>query len=188
MNRIVAQSLCLSALTLMSQAVAPTAATAQPPSSWSVAGAGCVPTGQTASGPGTFNSAGDSKFAAAKVGEIILTCPVPSSLPRAIIFAMTYRDPDGPGQRIRVRAVLRQKELASGAISDVAWARLDSASFPPAPTNKRVSTLFPQACSGAGFKFDHDRFTYYVQVNMGRTTAAGDVLLASVDLGNQLIC
>lgn len=183
MKRILAQGICLSAL-----ALTPTPAPAQPPSTWSVAGAGCVPTGQTASGSGTFNSAGDSKFAAGRTGEIILTCPVPSSLARAVIFAMTYRDPDGPSPQTRVRAVLRQKELQTGAVSDVSWALLDSGTFPPAATNKRVSTQFPRACQGAAFTFDHARFTYYIQVNMARQVATGDVLLASVDLSNQLIC
>jgi hypothetical protein len=187
MNRLVAQSICISALTL-SLAVAPTPARAQPPSTWSLAGAGCVPTGQTASGVGTFNSAGDSKFAAGKTGEIILTCPVPSSLPQARFFGMTYRDPDGRLRTTQVRAALRQKELATGAVADVSWAQLDSATFPPAAANKRVSTLFPRACDGAAFTFDHARFTYYIQVNMGRLAATGNVLLASVDLGNQLIC
>ena len=189
MNRILTGSIFLSALTLSpTLAPAPAQAQAQPPSTWSVAGAGCVPTGQTASSVGTFNSAGDSKFAAGRTGEIILTCPVPSSLPRAVIFAMTYRDPDGPGLRTRVRAVLRQKELASGAVSDVAWARLDSGTSTPGATNKQVSTAVPQACSGAAFQFDHAHFTYYVQVNMTRQAANGDVLLASVDFSNLLVC
>ena len=187
MKRSIGQSICIAALTVSALAAA-APARAQTPASWSVAGAGCVPTGQTASGVGTFNSAGDSKFAAGRTGEIILTCPVPSSLPKALSFAMTYRDPDGSGEATRVRAVLRQKDLQTGAVSDVAWARLDSAAFPAAAANRRVSTLFPRACHGAVFTFDHARFTYYVQVNMSRQRATGDVLLASVDLGSQLIC
>jgi hypothetical protein len=178
-------ALCLSALTL---GLGASPALAQAPSTWSIAGAGCVPTGQTASGAGTFNSAGDSKFAAGKSGEIILTCPVPSSLPGAIVFAMTYRDPDGTGRATRVRAVLRQKALQTGAVSDVAWTVLDSNGRPPAPSNVRATTLAPGACSGGGFKFDHARFTYYVQVNMERLSPDGDVLLASVDFSNSLIC
>jgi hypothetical protein len=169
-------------------ALTPAPARAQPPVSWSVAGAGCVPTGQTASGPGSFNSAGDSKFAAGRVGEIILTCPVAPVLARARVFAMTYRDPDGADRATRVRAVLRQKELLTGNVSDVAWARLDSNAFPPAASNKLVSALAPRACDGAAFVFDYARFTYYVQVNMERQAPSGDVLLASVELGNALIC
>jgi hypothetical protein len=187
MKRIITQSLCLSALSLP-LALTPAQAQVQAPSSWSLAGAGCVPTGQTASSIGTFNSAGDAKFAAGKAGEIILTCPVPSSIVRVRIFAMTYRDPDGQGPATRVRAVLRQKELSNGAVSDVAWARLDSGALPPAPANKRVTAVAPGACNNAPFTFDHTNFTYYIQVNMRRLAANGDVLLASVDLGNQLFC
>jgi len=186
MTFIPARILCLSALAL-SQAVA-LPARAQAPTSWSLAGAGCVPTGQTASSIGTFNSAGDSKFAAGRIGEIILTCPVPSSLPGAVFFAITYRDPDGRAVATRVRAVLRQKELHNGAVSDVAWARLDSNDRPPAPANVRIFANAPNACNGGGFVFDHSRFTYYIQVNMERRVATGDVLLASVDLGTSLIC
>lgn len=183
MNPVLSRSVCLSLLTVAS--LAPIEGRAQPPRSWSLAGAGCVPAGQTAAAVGTFNSAGDSKFAALKTGEIILTCPVPSSLSGARFFGMTYRDPDA---RTHVRAVLRQKELSNGAVSDVTWARLDSNSFPAAPSTVRVSALAPQACNGTGFVFDHDRFTYYIQVNMRRTAASADVLLAWVDLGNLLIC
>lgn len=157
------------------------------PRAWSIAGAGCVPTGQTASSVGTFNSAGDSKFAVGRTGEIILTCPVPSSLPGALSFSMTYRDPDGPRGATRVRAVLRQKELLTGAVSDVAWARLDSNNFAPAPANVRATASVPVPCR-TGFTFDHDRFTYYIQVNMERRAVTGDVLIASVDLSNFIIC
>lgn len=187
MNRIVAQSICLAALTL-SQLVASPTARAQPPSTWSLAGAGCVPAGQTASGIGTFNSAGDSKFAAGKTGEIILTCPVPSSIPGAVSIAVTYRDSDGPGNIVRLRASLRQKLLETGAVSDVSGAAIDSNSFPAAGANVRRSKLIGAPCTTGGFRFDHDRFTYYIQVNMTKRTISQDVLLASVDLGGKLIC
>ena len=177
--------LCLSAF-ILSPALAP-AARAQAPTSWSLTGAGCVPTGQTAAGIGTFNSAGDSKFVAGHVGEIILTCPVPSSMPGAVAMSMTYRDPDGRLRSTGVRAVLRQKSLADGAVADVAWARLESNNFGPAPATVRRTVSAPNACNGS-FTFDHDRFTYYIQVNITRTLASGDVLLASVDLSRSLIC
>lgn len=185
MNRLVAHSICLSALTL-SPAVAP--ARAQPPSSWSLTGAGCVPTGQTASSIGTFNSAGDSKFVAGRTGEIILTCPVPSSIAGAVSIAVTYRDTDGPGNVVRLRAALRQKVLATGGVSDVSGAAIDSNSFAAASANVRRSNLIGAPCTNGAFKFDHDRFTYYVQVNMTKRAVTQDVLLASVDLGTSLIC
>lgn len=97
---------------------APAPASAQV-STWSVTGAGCVPTGQTISGIGTFNPAGDVKFPGAGIGEIIVTCPVPSSLPSATHLAVTYRDSDGPRSAVLLRAVLRRKRLDVGGAQDV---------------------------------------------------------------------
>lgn len=186
MKRILVLSGFLPALTLAQIAAPP--AQAQAPSSWSVTGAGCVPAGQTASGIGTFNSAGDSKFAAGRTGEIILTCPIPSSVPGAVSIAATYRDTDGPGNVVRLRAVLRQKVLDTGAVADVGGAAIDSNSFPAASANVRRSSLIGAPCTNGGVRFDHDRFTYYIQVNMTKRSISQDVLLASVDLATRLIC
>jgi hypothetical protein len=155
---------------------------------WSVTGAGCVPTGQTAAGIGTFNSAGDAKFPAGRLGEIILTCPVPSSIARATGLAVTYRDTDGRGTAVRLRAALRQKVLETGAVSDVSGAVFDSNAFDAASANVRRSVQIANPCNGTVFQFDHSKFTYYVQVNMDKRIATQDVLLASVDLGSNVIC
>jgi len=168
--------------------LAPAAAGAQV-STWSVAGAGCVPTGQTISGVGTFNSAGDVKFPGLAAGEIIVTCPVPSSLLSATHLAVTYRDADGPGNVVLLRAVLRRKRLDVGGPQDVPGAVFDSNSFPVAAANVRRSVQFANACNGNPFVFDHARFTYYVQVNMiRRRPGAAEVLLSSVDLSGTSFC
>lgn len=153
---------------------------------WSITGAGCVPTGQTAAGPGTFNSAGDSGFPAGRLGEIILTCPVPSSIAGATSLAVTYRDTDGQANGVRLRATLRQKLLATGVVSDVAGASFDSNGFPGGNANARRFAVIGTPCTG--IRFDHDRFTYYIQVNLTRSSAERTVLLVSTDLRNDLIC
>lgn len=167
--------------------LAPVPAAAQV-TTWSVAGAGCVPTGQTIAGIGTFNSAGDAKFPGASLGEIILTCPVPSSLRSATHLAVTYRDSDGPGSVVVLHAALRRKRLDVGGAQDVPGAVFDSNSFPVATANVRRSVQFANACNGNPFVFDHDRFTYYVQVNMIRRRPGAEVLLSSVDLSGTSIC
>ena len=77
------------------------------PTNWSMAGAACVPTGQTASGAGTFNSAGDVGFPAGRTGEIIVTCPVHASIVSATGLSVAYRDTDGPGNGVQIAAALR---------------------------------------------------------------------------------
>src|SRR4051812_1789899 len=70
------RAIALSAMALTAAiGMSPGPAQAQTPT-WSITGAGCVPTGQTAAGTGTFNSAGDVAFPAGRLGEIIVTCPV----------------------------------------------------------------------------------------------------------------
>lgn len=153
---------------------------------WSITGAGCVPTGQTAAGTGTFNSAGDAGFPAGRTGEIIVTCPVPSSIAGALSMGVTYRDTDGRLNGVRLRATLRQKILETGAVSDVAGATFDSNGFPGGSANQRRFAVIGSPCRG--IRFDHDRFTYYIQVNMTRSASPQTVLLVSTELGNDLIC
>ncbi|HMG47119.1 MAG TPA: hypothetical protein VK614_06635 [Allosphingosinicella sp.] len=177
----------LALATVIVSGLAPVPAGAQV-STWSVTGAGCVPTGQTISGIGTFNSAGDAKFPGTSVGEIILTCPVPSSLRSATHLAVTYRDSDGAGNVVLLHAALRRKRLDVGGAQDVPGAVFDSNSFPVAIANVRRSVQFANACNGNPFVFDHDRFTYYVQVNMIRRRPNAEVLLSSVDLTGTSFC
>src|SRR4051812_28920389 len=187
MNRILAQSICLSASTL-SLALAPDSAQAQT-AAWSITGAACVPTGQTSAGVGTFNSAGEAGFPAGRVGEIIVTCPVPPGIARATSLLITYRDTDGMGTVVGLRAALRQKNLATGAVADVGRT-LDSNGFvalagPNAAVRRGVALGY--TCVKP-FIFDHSRFAYYVQVNMIRRGTAQDALLASVELGSSVLC
>ncbi|HST36234.1 MAG TPA: hypothetical protein VLK25_06355 [Allosphingosinicella sp.] len=167
--------------------LAPASAAAQT-TRWSVTGAGCVPTGQTAASPGTFNSAGDAKFPAGRLGEIILTCPIPSSLSSASRLGVTYRDTDGRGTGVQVRAVLRQKSLDSGSVSDIGLP-FDSNDFEPAAQNVRRFAQIANVCNtNRPFVFDHTNFTYYIQVNMSKRRRDQDALVASVDLGPIPIC
>jgi hypothetical protein len=167
--------------TLLSVALAGASSVACAQSSYAVIGAGCVPTGQTSNAAVSFNSAGDTGFAATKIGEIILTCPVPSTLTAASSLAITFRDTDGSGGSARVLAVLRQKDLATGAVSDVGIARVDSnRSSAVAQYATAKANIANGGCGN--FTFDHDRMAYYVQVNITRTQTTAQPLLASVML------
>lgn len=155
-------------------------------SSWSMTGAACVPTGQTISGIGTFNSAGDAKFPAGRLGEIILTCQIAPTVRRANFMLVTYRDTDGGGQQVQLRAALRRKELETGAVADVPGAAFDSNTLPASAGNVRRGA--PLVSCSQGFIFDHSRFTYYVQVNMTKRSNAQEVLLSSVEVGTETFC
>jgi hypothetical protein len=181
MNRIATLSVCI-AIAGLSQAVAP--AQAQRPS-WSMAGAACVPTGQTAAGTGTFNSAGDVGLPAGRIGEVIVTCPVPPTVLRANGLGVTYRDTDGPGNGVQLRAVLRRKQISDGAVSDFS-AAFNSNSLGASPANQHAGAVIGSGCTGLAF--DHSRFAYYVQVNLIRGQASQMVLLSTVDIGNTTLC
>jgi len=170
-------------------ATVPIAPASAHPTNWSMAGAACVPTGQTASSVGTFSSAGDVGFPAGKLGEIIVTCPVAATIVTAAFLKMTYRDTDGPGGGVQLIAALRQKSLDNGSVSTVPGAQISSNAFPAVTSTSYVHRNVPigAPCTSI-FKFDHAHFTYYVQVNIRKTNAAAQGLLASVDLANDIIC
>lgn len=147
-----------------------------------------MPTGQTAAGVGTFNSAGDVGFQAGKTGEIIVTCPVHSSIATATGLSVTYRDSDGRENGVRITAALRQKNLQNGSVSNVLNNSFDSNAFPPVMTYARNAVIIGNPCNNVTFNFDHAKFTYYVQVNIRKTSASAQVLLASVDLSSSIIC
>jgi len=168
-------------------AAVPIAPASAHPTNWSMAGAACVPTGQTASGVGTFNSAGDVGLPAGKLGEVIVTCPVAATIVTAAFLKMTYRDTDGPAGGVQLIAALRQKRLDNGSVSTVPGAQISSNAFPAVASYAHQSVPIGAPCTSI-FKFDHAHFTYYVQVNIRKTNAAAQGLLASVDLANDLIC
>lgn len=179
MKRIIAVSLSTAAVLLLPVLLPPPAA-AQSVATWSLAGAACAPVGQTASGIGTFNSGGSVGFPEGKSGEIIVTCPVPSSIDRVSFLSVTYQDSDGPGTVAQVRASLRQKSLDTGGVSDVSGATIDSNAFPGSTVNVRRRK---RICFGNSTPpLNHGRFTYYIQVNLTRRSSSAGASLSSVDL------
>ena len=176
------------AMILVVTAAMTTAPAIAHPTTWSMAGAACVPAGQTASSVGTFNSAGDVGFAAGRTGEIIVTCPVHSSIVSATGLSLTYRDTDGQANGVRITAALRQKNLENGSVSNVLNNSFDSNAFPAVANYARNGILIGNPCNNVRFNFDHARFTYYVQVNIRKTSTSAQVLLASAELTSNLIC
>jgi hypothetical protein len=169
--------------TLLVAALMSASSIAAAQSSYAVVGAGCVPTGQTSSAAVHFNSAGDTGFAATKVGEIILTCPVPQTLLTARSLEVIYRDTDGRAGGARVRASLRQKELITAVASNVGIASVDSNQHDAVATTAYAGMSANIASGGCGdFTFDHDHMAYYVQVNITRSKATDQALFASVRL------
>jgi hypothetical protein len=156
---------------------------------WSVAGAGCVPTGQTSAQALNFNSAADVSFALGKTGEIILTCPVPDYIDSALSMTVVYRDSDAAGTLVTVQANLRKKDLLTGQASN-AGALFNSNTGPASgATGYAVAgTILGNPCNGSVFHFDHNRYAYYVQINMKRTNTAQGAIFGSVKLGQDLIC
>jgi len=156
---------------------------------WSSVGAGCVPTGQTSARALTFNSAGDVSFAAGKTGEIIVTCPVPAFIDSAVGMTVVYRDSDGAGTLVSVQANLRRKDLLTGQASDAdAKFNSDGGPFSGGAGYAVAGVLIGNPCNGNLFHFDHNRYAYYVQINMKRSNTTQGAIFGSVKLGNDLIC
>lgn len=156
---------------------------------WSIAGAGCVPTGQTSAQALNFNSAADVSFASGKTGEIILTCPVPDFIDSALAMTVVYRDSDAAGTLVNVQANLRKKDLLTGQASN-AGALFNSDSGPASGTTGYAvaGVVLGNPCNGSVFHFDHNRYAYYVQINMKRSSTSQGAIFGSVKLGNDLIC
>jgi hypothetical protein len=153
-----------------------------PALAWASVGAGCVPTGQTTQFDFHFNTAGRAKFNSSKIGEIILTCPITTDIRVANYFSLSYVDPDGTNTRARVTATLRRVDRFTGAVSSIRG--LDS-NLSSRTTFGVVSTSV--GTTGCGeYAFDHDRYYYYAQINMTRSTALHDVSFGGVHLGTRV--
>ncbi len=148
---------------------------------YSVVGAGCVPTGQTIASNNLFNTAGDATFNTDKTGEIILTCPIPSSIGNASKLEVFYRDTDGPGVYAQVRASLREKDLANGTVVDVGLAKVDSNQSEATFSYKTMAANIGTRGCGE-FYFNHTNKTYYVQINMQRTFTNYQAIVAGIRL------
>ena len=160
-------------------------AVADPPQSWTIAGASCVPVGQTSSAHLVFNSAGDAGFAAGTIGEIILTCPVVATLELAHALSITYRDPDGSATGATITAALRRKHLTTGSATTVGTTINTNAG--PVVTDYGVIGGVLANCTSAHV-FDFTNFAYYVQINIRRTTTAQIPLFAGARLHSDVIC
>ena len=160
-------------------------AAADPPQSWTIAGASCVPVGQTSSAHLVFNSAGDAGFAVGTIGEIILTCPVVATIELAHALSMTYRDPDGSATGATITAALRRKHLTTGSATTVGTTLNTNAG--PVVTDYGVIGGVLANCTSAHV-FDFTNFAYYVQINIRRTTTAQIPLFAGARLHSDVIC
>ena len=153
---------------------------------WSMVGAACTPTGQTTAAQSIFNSAGDVKFAASKIGEIIVTCPVDAQLRRAGYFNISYRDTDGAGTGARVVASLRRKNLVTGEAVTIGES-FDSNTH-PVVTSYALSWAAITPCEGAR-NFDYSQYAYYVQVNITRTATNQEPIFGGVHMDTtNLVC
>jgi hypothetical protein len=151
--------------------------------SWAIAGAGCVPVGQTSSAHLVFNSAGDAGFAAGTVGEIILTCPVVPTIDSAYTLTLTYRDTDGNGTGAGITAVLRRKNVTTASVVTIGSVDTNSG---PVVTNYGTMGTFLNSCRP--LTFDFTNYVYYVQINIRRTSTAQQPLFAVASLNFGGIC
>ena len=96
--------------------------------SWAIAGAGCVPVGQTSHAHLVFNSAGD---AVGGCGSARLFSPVHlPTIDSAYTLTITYRDTDGFGTGASITAALRRNSVATGSVVLLARVSIDTNSGP----------------------------------------------------------
>lgn len=151
-----------------------------PAYAWSSVGAGCVPTGQTSQLGVHFNTAGRTKFSAGKVGEIILTCPVTGDVMNANLLSLSYLDADGMGTAAQIVATLRRMDRSTGSVASIRT--LDS-NLDSSVSFGEISAKIDSAGCGH-YAFDHNRYYYYVQVNMLRSSLSLDVSFGGVAIGS----
>jgi hypothetical protein len=134
----------------------------------------CNPWEQSLHDDAYFQTGGRAKHKDPKTGLIQVFCPVFntnifSNQAPWNTFSVTYKDPDGPGQKYRVTAALRFVDTA-GQVATVA--ELDSNQQNPGSTTDATMQT-----SITGNKFDFSSQYYYVQIGIYRadTQAAPDV-------------
>jgi hypothetical protein len=168
--------------TVVSLSALPTPALAIAPV-WATVGAGCVPTGQTSQFDLHFQTAGRTNFNIARIGQIILTCPITARLAAVNGLRLLYADPDGTGTGARVVAALRKMHRLTGAVSTVA--SVDSNTFEQTAFGTAGANL--NGCNN--YIFDQDQYHYYVQINMTRNSALLPVSFGAVELASvAIIC
>lgn len=153
--------------------------------------AACVPTGQTSAQSLLFNSAGDASFRDGGFGEIILTCPIPSTLAQITLMTVRYKDDGVRGAGSQVVTALRQRRYVFNGLAE----GVDAAPSTIAETDSNA--FVPPVVSQQGYRdhqknvlptngtltFNHRQFFYYIQVNMRRPAGTtGPVTVAYVTL------
>lgn len=158
---------------------------------YSVAAAACVPTGQTLSQGLVLNSAGEATFKDGGVGEIILICPVPSTLVKARYLNLKYKDDQVLNDGAGIVAALRKKRIDMRDQSGVSMnpvvetvASVDSDQVVPIHPSSQgyhdlTDFLLP---SGKPLSFEHGRYFYYIQINMKRHRPEMPVIVAFASL------
>ena len=164
---------------------------AAPDNFYSVAPAACVPTGQTSSLSLLFNSAAEASIKDGGSGEVILTCPVPSSLATAKTITVRYKDDGVKGTGSRIVFALRRKSYVFNGLtgdrdsSTETVASIDTDAFVSpivSPQGYRDNQKNLLATNGA-MTFEHRKFFYYIQINMTRPAGStAPVTVAYVQL------
>ena len=164
---------------------------AAPDNFYGVAPAACVQTGQTAAQSIVFNSAGEASFRDGASGEIILTCPVPSSLSHAKTITVRYKD-DGllrAGTRV-VFALRRKSYVFNGVTGDrdssaetISSVDSDLFASPIVSPQGYRDNQKNLTINNSDLTFDHRKFFYYIQINMTKpSNSAQPVTVAYVQL------
>jgi hypothetical protein len=152
--------------------VAPNAAHA-----WSCSGTSamtCNPWQQSLHDDAYFQTGGRVKHKDPKIGLIQVFCPVfnPSFFSNTFssddtwnTLSVTYKDPDGPGEKYRIIAALRFVDT-TGQVGTVT--ELDSNEQSPGSTTD--ATMQARI---TGHEFNFDKRYYYVQIGIDRQDARG---------------
>jgi hypothetical protein len=143
--------------------------------SWSIPGAGCVPSDATTKFNRALVGNGTVQHATGNVGMIVLTCPITqftTDITSWNLF-LTYRDSTGAGPSAFVQAQLYRMPFHGGA----------PVLMTTANSNSSASTAVGYVASPVfAHPFDFSAYSYWVRVELKRSSTSETVIFRSLML------
>jgi hypothetical protein len=145
---------------------------------WSVDAMACVPNGSTSRNELVDTSHGHARYAEGKMGDGYLICPFTDAALHGTVvrgIAMTFRDNTLNGS---ITTSLRMMDKRSGAVLDALRITSDCL----IDSTQLGNPYFNCSNTGTGHQLDFNRYYYYVQFSLHRSTTTADVRMVGASI------
>jgi hypothetical protein len=145
---------------------------------WSVDAMACVPNGSTSRNELMDTSHGHARYAEGKTGDAYLICPFTATALQGMVvrgIAMTFRDNTPNGS---ITASLRMMDKRSGAVLDALRITSDCL----IDSTQLGNPYWTCSNIGTGHQLDFNRYYYYVQFSLRRSTTTADVRMVGAGI------